>query len=128
MSSVKAVRAGMALRTHFQPDSTVVEVDGVVDACSAGRLSDCVANLDGRTQPLVVDLSRVDFFGGDGFRALAGIDEKCWRIKVRWALVTSEAVDRLLRVVGPDHMFPITATVADAVRRLTVATPAEVTR
>lgn len=118
MSSV----SGMLLCTHFRPEATIVEVRGAVDACNADRLSDRVRDLAGRGQPLVIDLSGVHFFGGDGYRALVGIAEKCWRIEMRWALVISEAVARLLGIAGPDYRLPVTATVEEAVRSLTVST------
>lgn len=121
MSRVEAGRSGMLLCTHFWPAATIVEVRGTVDACNADRLGDCVRDLAGRGQPLVVDLSGVHFFGGDGFRALVGIAERCWRINMRWALVISEAVDRLLRIADPDHGLPVAATVEEAVQDLTVS-------
>ncbi len=44
--------SGMSLRTHFQPDLTIVEAHGAVDACNAARLSDCVDDLASRGRPL----------------------------------------------------------------------------
>ena len=74
-SRVATAHSEMSLRTHFQPDITIVEVDGVVDACNAERLSDYVADLASPGRPLILDLYGVDFFGGDGFRALVRIAE-----------------------------------------------------
>lgn len=51
---------GLSLRTHFQPDLTIVEVHGAVDACNADRLSDCVDDLASRDRPLIFDLWGVD--------------------------------------------------------------------
>ena len=44
-SRVATAPSEMSLRTHFQPDITIVDVGGVVDACNAERLSDYVADL-----------------------------------------------------------------------------------
>lgn len=114
----------ISFRTHFQPDITIVEVRGAVDA--------------GSGSPLIVDLSGVDFFGGDGFRALVRIAQEFRRPAQRWALVTGEAVDRMLEVAESDHRLPTNASLEDALRQLTFpdqgwlvpyrVTPPEVTR
>ena len=110
----------MSLRTHFQPDITIVEVHGAVDACNAERLSDCVDDLASRDRPLILDLWGVDFFGGEGFRALVRIAEKFERTKVRWALATSEAVDRLLCIADTHYRLPVAASVGEAPQQLTL--------
>ena len=102
--SVAADHAGMSLHSHFQPEITILEVRGAVDAYNAERLSDHIDDLATRDRPLIIDLYSVDFFGSDGFRALVKIAETCQREGVRWALVTSRAVDRLL---GTDDLVDI---------------------
>ena len=131
-------QSGISLRTHFQPDITIVEVHGAVDDCNADRLSDYVDNLASPGRPLILDLAGVDFFGGDGLRALAGIAEKSQRTGVRWALVISEAVDRLPCIADSNYRLPIAASVGEALQQHTLhlhtsclphrVTPAEVTR
>lgn len=116
--------SGMSLRTHFQPDLTIVEAHGAVHAGNAARLSDCVDDLASRDRPLILDLWGVDFFGGDGFRALVRIAEKCQRTGVRWALVTGEAVDRLLGITHSNYRLPIAASVGEALQQLTSTDPA----
>ncbi|WP_424081815.1 STAS domain-containing protein [Mycobacterium sp.] len=69
----------MSFRTHFRPDITIVEVRGAVDACNADRLSDYIDDLTSSEWPLIVDHCGVDFFGGDGFRALPRMIQKCQR-------------------------------------------------
>ena len=65
---VAADHSGMSLRAHFQPDITIVEVHGAIDACNADRLTDSIDGLASPGRPVIVDLGGVDFFGGDGFR------------------------------------------------------------
>ncbi|MGH3675232.1 MAG: STAS domain-containing protein, partial [Mycobacterium sp.] len=130
--------SGMSLRTHFQPDITVVEVRGAVDACNAQRLSDYAADLASAGRRLIVDLYGVDFFGRDGVRAMVKLAEKCQQIGVRWLLVPSEAVSRLLRSTDDTYRLPTAASLNDALQRLTLhnhtellpqrITPQEVTR
>jgi anti-anti-sigma factor len=117
--------SGMSLRTHFQPGTTIVQVCGAVEACNAARLSDHIDDLASPGPPLILDLRGVDFFDGDGLRTLVGIAEKSQRAGVRWALVTSEAVDRLLRVTDSRYRLPIAASVEEAVQRLTSPGPAQ---
>jgi anti-anti-sigma factor len=117
--SVAADHAGMSLHTHFQPEITIVEVRGAVDAYNAERLSDHIDDLATRDRPLIIDLYCVDFFGSDGFRALVKIAETCQREGVRWALVTSRAVDRLLRTDDGNHAFPTAPSLEEAMEQLT---------
>lgn len=121
MSSVRAEHPNIALCKQLRPDITIVEVYGAIDACNADRLSDGIGEAAGHGRPLVVDLGGVHFFGGDGFHALAEIGEKCWRTNMRWVLVPSDAVDRLLRIADRDCGLPTAETVTEAVRRLTMS-------
>lgn len=116
--SVVADHPGMSLHTHFQPEITIVEVRGAIDAYNAERLSGRIDDLATRDRPLIIDLHCVDFFGSDGFRALVKIAETCQRDGVRWALVTSRTVDRLLRTDNSNHGFPAAATVEEAMQQL----------
>ena len=117
-SRMATAHSEMSLRTHFQPDITIVEVGGVVDAYNAERLSDYVADLASPGRPLILALYGVDFFGGDGVRALVRIAENCQRTGVRWALVPSEAVDRLLHITDRTDRLPTTASLEEALQQL----------
>src|SRR5579884_4313259 len=98
-----ADHAAMSLHTHFQPEMTIVEVRGAVEAHNAERLSRHIDGLTSGDRPLIIDLYCVDFFGSDGFRALVRIAKICRREGVRWALVTSRAVDRLIHTDDGEH-------------------------
>lgn len=129
---------GMSMRTHFQPDITVVEVQGAVDACNAQRLSDYAADLASAGRRLIVDLYGVDFFGRDGVRALINLAERCQQMGARWLLVSSDAVSRLLRSTEGTYRLPTAASLNHALQQLTLhnhtgllpqrITPQEITR
>ncbi len=121
---VASDHSGISLRTHFQPGTTIVQVHGAVEACNATRLSDYVDDLASAARPLILDLRGVDFFSGDGFRALVRIAEKSHRTGMRWALVTGDAVDRLLRTTDSYFRLPISASVEEALQHLTFTDPA----
>lgn len=118
-SCVTTHHSGMSLRTHFQPDITIVEVHGAFGACNAERLSDYVIDLASPTRPLTLDLCGVDFFGGDGVRALVSIAEHCQRTGARWAVVTTETVERLLHITDSNDQLPTTASLEEALQLLT---------
>jgi anti-anti-sigma factor len=93
----------------------VVSVRGEVDASNGIDLASYVERHAAIAGTLVLDLSAVDFFGTAGLTALRRIDLCCDRI--RWKLVASSAVLRLLRVCQADDL-PQTKSVASALRQL----------
>ena len=101
---------GMSLRAHFRLDINIAEIHGPIDACNPEWLGDDVDNLARPDRPLVLGLYWVDFFGGDGFRALVRIVEKCKGKGVRWARVPSDAVERLLRSTDNNYRLPTAAS------------------
>jgi anti-anti-sigma regulatory factor len=108
-------------------DRSFRQVTGV-DACNAERLSDYVDELASLGGPLILDLRGVGSFSDDGLRALVRIVEKSQRIAVRWALVTSQAVGRLLPITDSNYPFPTAVslrgglTAADTTQPCTIAT------
>lgn len=115
---------GMSLRTHFQPGMLIVQVCGAIEASNAARLSDHITDLANPDRPLILDLRGVNFINDDGFHALVRIAEYSHRTGMRWALVTSEAVDRLLGATPSTYGLPIAASVDEGMRRLTSHDPA----
>lgn len=121
---VTSGRPGMSLRSHFQPGMLIVQVRGAIEASNASRLSDHVTDLANPDRPLILDLRGVSFINDDGFYALVRIAEYSHRTGMRWALVTSAAVDRLLSVTPSTYRLPIAASVDEGMRRLTSHDPA----
>lgn len=110
--------SGMSLRTHFQPGTTIVQVHGAVDAGNAERLSDYVDDLASPGRSLILDFRGVGFFSDDGLRALVRVGEKSQRTGVRWALVTSQAVERLLPITDSNYRLATAASLEEALQQL----------
>jgi anti-anti-sigma factor len=89
----------------------VITAHGELDASNANEFADyfdlCIAH----STPLIVDLSGLKFFGTAGFSALHLINVRCAGAKLRWAVVPSKAVTRLLRICDPDHALPVIRSV-----------------
>jgi anti-anti-sigma factor len=106
--------------TTIWPDDTVgiITVQGELDASNALAFADHVDACAGSGGRLVLDLSPLDFFGTAGFSALHTINVRCANASARWAMVTGDAVARVLRVCDPDHTLPVADSVRDAIELL----------
>ena len=107
------------IRTRELSASTVlVAAFGEIDAAGAAGLSERIeAHLDGYRQ-LVLDLSRLDFFGTAGYSVLHRVHSRCARAGVGWVLVPGPEVERLLRVCDPDGIMPTAPNIVSAVAAL----------
>jgi anti-anti-sigma factor len=96
---------------EWDVDRVVITAQGELDASNATQLADyfdlCIAH----STPLVLDLSGLKFFGTAGFSALHLINVKCAGANLRWAVVPSKGVTRLLRICDPDHTLPLIKSV-----------------
>jgi anti-anti-sigma factor len=110
-------RAAFAMRRQ-SPARVIVTADGEIDATNGKALGRFVERHTGISTQLVLDLSNVEFFGSQGFRALYYVDVHCARSDVDWALVGSPAVRRLLQIVAPNDEFPLVEDLAAAQSRL----------
>ena len=98
--------------------TVLVAAFGEIDAASAGGLSENIENhLTGYRQ-LVLDLSRLEFFGTAGYSVLHRVHSRCARTGVDWVLVPGTEVERLLRVCDPDGMLPTAPNIVSAVAAL----------
>jgi anti-anti-sigma factor len=107
---------GVRLCSYPRRPATVIEVGGEIDAHNAQHVTDYLADFIYVGHPLVLDLSGVDFLGTAGFSAILQFAEECRRGERRWALVSSDAVKILLRVV-PNHRLPTAGSVDRALQR-----------
>jgi anti-anti-sigma factor len=98
---------------EWGPSSVVVTVHGELDASNAAQLADYVQHCAADSKSVLVNLSDVEFFGTAGFSALHLINVRCASADVRWAVIPSAAVSRLLRICDPDNVLPRAATVPD---------------
>lgn len=99
-------------------DVGILTVDGELDASNSAAFADHVAQATRHGQRLVLDLTRLTFFGTDGFTALHTVNVGCAQTSSRWALVTGEAVSRVLRICDPDSTLPIAGSMPEAMTLL----------
>lgn len=109
--------------SDWGPSGPVVTVHGELDASNAGQLADYVQRCATHSRSLILDLSGVEFFGTAGFSALHTINVRCAGENVRWAMVPSQAVSRLLRICDPDNALPIAESAPVAGSENTEPTP-----
>jgi anti-anti-sigma factor len=95
----------------LQPSMAVISAHGELDAANAQQFVDYALRHAAHIDRLVLDLTRVDFFGTAGFSALHTLNVRCAGEKIEWALAPSPAVTRLLRICDPDSALPISASV-----------------
>jgi anti-anti-sigma factor len=98
----------------WRSSGAVITAHGELDASNARQLADYVHRCASHSKSLTLDLSGLEFFGTAGFSALHTINVRCARADVRWAVVPSQAVSRLLRICDPDNALPIAKSVAAA--------------
>src|SRR6201996_5474012 len=96
---------------EWGPSLVVITAHGELDASNANRLADYVQSCAAHSKSLIVNLSGLEFFGTAGFSALHTINVRCAGADVRWAVVPSNAVSRLLRICDPDSALPVTKSV-----------------
>jgi len=98
------------------PEKTtaVVAVRGELDAANGAQFVEFALSNSEDTDRLVIDLSGLTFFATAGFTAMHTLNVQCVGEEIRWALVPSAAVVRLLRICDPDSALPICSDVADA--------------
>lgn len=98
--------------------TVLVAAFGDIDAASATELSESIErHFDGYRQ-LVLDLSRLSFFGTAGYSVLHRVHSRCARAAIDWVLVPGKEVERLLRVCDPDGVLPTAPNIVSAVATL----------
>ena len=98
---------------EWGPSFVVVTAHGELDASNANQLADYVQSCAAHSKSIIVDLSGLEFFGTAGFSALHTINVRSAGADVRWAVVPSKAVSRLLRICDPDNALPVAESVPD---------------
>ena len=106
----------MRLCSYTLRHATVIEVGGEIDAHNAQHLTDYFADFIYVGHPLVLDLSGVDFLGTAGLTAILQFAEECRRAERHLAVVSSRAVEILLRV-APNRRLPTARSVDTALER-----------
>ncbi|WP_422605771.1 STAS domain-containing protein [Mycobacterium sp.] len=93
---------------------SIISAHGHIDASNADVLIEYVQGHLRGYRGLIIDLSGLDFFGTEGFSSLHRVSVCCARVGLGWAVVPSEAVSRVLRIVDPQGLLPAAATVEAA--------------
>jgi anti-anti-sigma factor len=96
---------------EWDGSSVVITAHGELDASNAAELADYVQRCTAHSKSVIVNLSGLEFFGTAGFSALHTINVRCAGADVRWAVVPSKAVSRLLRICDPDNTLPLAESV-----------------
>jgi anti-anti-sigma factor len=96
----------------------VVSAHGEIDQTNARTLTEySLAHLV-RCRALLLDLTKLEFFGVAGFSALHRISVSCAPTGIGWAFIPGPAVSLLLRICDPDGLLPAVDTVSTALARL----------
>ncbi len=127
-NSVIPLAVSRSARTSAAPDlvrvrelsatTVLVAAFGEVDAASAAGLSTRIEEHLGGYRQLVLDLSRLEFFGTAGYSVLHRVHSRCVRAGVDWVLVPGPEVERLLRVCDPERILPCAPNIVSAVATL----------
>lgn len=116
--SAAKMGADLIRARELSATTVLVAAFGEIDASRATDLSERIEqHLDGYRQ-LVLDLSRLTFFGAAGYAVLHRVHSRCSRSSIDWVLVPGKEVERLLRVCDPDGILPTAPNIVSGVARL----------
>ena len=99
---------------EWGPSLVVITAHGELDASNANHLADYVQRCAAHSKSIILNLTGLEFFGTAGFSALHTINVRCAGADVRWTVVPSKAVSRLLRICDPDNTLPLATSVPDS--------------
>src|SRR6201998_2016786 len=92
----------------------VISAQGHIDASNADTLTEYTLGHLMGCRGLILDLRGLDFFGTEGFSALHRVSVCCARAGIGWAVVSGEAVSRVLRIGDPEGLLAAASTVEAA--------------
>lgn len=107
------------LDAHWMRSSVaIVSAHGDIDQTNAPTLTEYSLAQLVRCRGLILDLTRLEFFGTAGFSELHKIAVCCARAGIGWALIPGAAVSIMLRICDPDGLLPAIDTVNAALASL----------
>jgi anti-anti-sigma factor len=109
-------RDGVDVRAQSRHLATILTISGYIDARNTARVSAYATALVPVGNALLLDLSGVAFFAAQSISVLIAVDDACHGAGLPWALITSHAVDRVLRISQDDDILPVASSVPDAVQ------------
>ena len=107
----------LSLSTRTEGDRTIIDLGGEVDVYTAPKLREQIVQLvqDGHYH-LVVDMEHVEFLDSTGLGVLVGGLKRVRAHDGSLELVcTQDRILKIFRITGLTKVFPIHASVADAV-------------
>lgn len=96
----------------LSPSAAVITIRGELDAANADEFAAYIGEHTARTNRLVLDLSKVCFFGTAALSALQSFGDACTAAGDTWTVVPGRAVNRLADICNAD--LPRHPTVAAA--------------
>jgi anti-anti-sigma factor len=109
-------RDGVDMRAQSRHLAIVLTISGDIDARNAARVSAYATALVPVGNALLLDLGGVAFFAAQSISVLIAVDDACHSAELPWALVTSHAVDRVLRISQDDDTLPLASSLRDAMQ------------
>jgi len=109
-------RDGVDMRAQSRHLATLLTISGDVDTRNTARISSYATALVPLGTALLLDLSGVGFFAAQSISVLIAVEDACRSADLPWALVTSHAVDRVLRLSQDDDILPVASSVPDAMQ------------
>lgn len=106
---------GAQLRAHRRGQVTVVQVTGDIDASNIDRFDEYVNRFAGEAAGLILELSRVDFLCARGISVLFALNDDCHTAGMRWAIVVSPFVRRLLQLGDARGTLPTSSSERQAI-------------
>lgn len=108
----------LRLGVHHHPSAQVVVIGGDIDANNVEWVRGCLEDVLIPGGGLVVDFSAVEFLSVASFTALIEFGKRCQRSCVRWALVGSHAVQRMLDLTDQSRGVPAVPSLTEALERV----------
>ena len=109
---------GLFRARELSASTILIAAVGEVDAANSGDLLAFIREQAAGYRQLVLDLSRLDFFGTDGFSTLHTVNVCCSRSGVDWVTVPGPAVSRVLRVCDHDGALNTASNIVSAMAAL----------
>ncbi|WP_328349674.1 STAS domain-containing protein [Mycobacterium sp. NBC_00419] len=112
------IERGQFRARELSENTLLVAAVGEIDAANSAEFFDFIQEHVAGYQQLVLDLSRLAFFGTDGFSALHTVNVRCSRSGVEWVLVPGPEVTRVLRLCDPEGALATAGNIVSAVAAL----------
>jgi anti-anti-sigma factor len=109
-------RASITFEAHGS--AAVVHLSGEIDSAVSTFIVGNLQLVLRLAKPLVVDLSGVHTLTASGARILLDFDKKARTAGVQWALVIGDPTRQPLRIADPHGFLPLSATLADALKKV----------